>query len=180
MGCFYMKFADAIKEGDGIRVHRCWKYLLPIFKTSGRKNYSIEVLQMLNQVEFTLTEKESSELLWNRSVNTHSIEGRNIPCGLHMEHMNHLCKDALYGLQANKTASAIVRVGKSQGPLSHLLEQFDKENGVIVPTGAHHKPSFNKDRDIIVKELQLSNFRYSLKLSNQENIDHFQKYCYIQ
>ena len=115
-----MEFADAIKEGDGKRVHRCWKYLLPIFKSSGRKNYSIEALQMLNQVEFTLTRRESAELIWNRFVNTHGHgrKGRNIPCDLHMEHINRLCKDAVYGLQANKTASAIVRVGKSLGPLS--------------------------------------------------------------
>lgn len=153
-----MEFADAIKEGDGKRVHRCWKYLLPIFKSSGRKNYSIEALQMLNQVEFTLTRRESAELIWNRFVNTHGHgrKGRNIPCDLHMEHINRLCKDAVYGLQANKTASAIVRVGKSLGPLSHLLEQFDKENDVRVPTGTHHKPSFSKDRDMILKELQQS------------------------
>ena len=54
------------------------------------------------------------------------MKGRNIPCDLHMEHINCLCNDAVYGLQANKTASAIVHVGKSLGPLSHLLEQFDK------------------------------------------------------
>ena len=26
MGCFYMEFVDAIREGDGGRVLRCWKY----------------------------------------------------------------------------------------------------------------------------------------------------------
>ena len=111
---------------------------------------------MLNQIEFTLTKRESSELLRNRFVNVHDMEGRNIPCNLHVEHLNRLCKDAVYGLQANKTPSAIVRVGKSLGSLSHFLDKFDKDNGVRVPTGAHHKPSFSKDRDTILKELQQS------------------------
>lgn len=31
LGCFYLEFCDAIKEGDGERVIRCWRYLLPIF-----------------------------------------------------------------------------------------------------------------------------------------------------
>ena len=33
LGCFYLEFSDAIKEGDGtrLRVIRCWRYLLPIF-----------------------------------------------------------------------------------------------------------------------------------------------------
>lgn len=137
-----------------MRVHRCWKYLLPIFKSSGRKNYSIEVLQMLNQIEFTLTKRQSSELLWNRFINVHGMQGKNIPCDLHMEHLNRLCKDAVYGLQANKTPTAIVRVGKALGPLSNFLDKFDKENSVKVPTGAHHKPNFDKDRDIILKELK--------------------------
>jgi hypothetical protein len=30
----YAKFEDAIKEGDGPRVVRCWKFFLPIFKAS--------------------------------------------------------------------------------------------------------------------------------------------------
>ena len=29
MCCLYMEFADAIREGDGGRVLRCWKYMLP-------------------------------------------------------------------------------------------------------------------------------------------------------
>lgn len=37
IGCLYLEFADAIREGDGLRVLRCWRYLLPIFKSSGRK-----------------------------------------------------------------------------------------------------------------------------------------------
>ena len=34
LGCFYFKFADAIREGDGGRVLRCWKYMIPIFSAS--------------------------------------------------------------------------------------------------------------------------------------------------
>ena len=49
IGLFYVEYCDAIKEGDGNRVLRCWKYLLPIFKSSGCKNYSIEALNLLCQ-----------------------------------------------------------------------------------------------------------------------------------
>ena len=101
---------------------------------------------------------QEGNLLNCHFVNTHrhGMKGRNIPCDLHMEYINHLCKDAVYGLKANKITSAIVRVGKSLGPLSHLLQKFDKENDVRVPTGAHHKPSFSKNQDMILKELQQS------------------------
>lgn len=36
LGCFYLEYSDAIQEGDGTQVLRCWRYLLPIFKSSGR------------------------------------------------------------------------------------------------------------------------------------------------
>ncbi len=36
LGCFYMEYSDAIREGDGSRVLRCWRYLLPMFRSSGR------------------------------------------------------------------------------------------------------------------------------------------------
>lgn len=63
LGCFYLNFTDAIKEGDGDRVLQCWRYLLPIFKSSGRKNYSIEVLNMLLQYHCKLTPRQSAELI---------------------------------------------------------------------------------------------------------------------
>ena len=43
LGLLYKEFADGIREGDGNRVFRIWRYLLMILKTSNRTNYSIEV-----------------------------------------------------------------------------------------------------------------------------------------
>lgn len=88
IGCFYLEFADAIKEGDGLRVLRCWRYLLPTFKSSGRKNYSVEVLNMLCQFHHKLTPRQSAELIWSRFINVHGLPGRNIPADLYMEHLN--------------------------------------------------------------------------------------------
>ena len=59
LGCFYLEYSDAIHEGDGIRVLRCWRYLLPIFWNSGRVNYSNEVLNMLFQHDYSLSPRHS-------------------------------------------------------------------------------------------------------------------------
>ena len=64
LGSFYLEYVDAIKEGDGQRVLRCWKYLLPIFRSSGLPNYSFEVMNMLCQCKFKLTPRQSAELLY--------------------------------------------------------------------------------------------------------------------
>ena len=41
IGCFYLEFADAIREGDRLRVLQRCRYLLPIFKSSGHKTIQL-------------------------------------------------------------------------------------------------------------------------------------------
>lgn len=114
LGCFYLELSDAGKEGDGQRSFRCWHYLLPVFKSSGRKNYSIESLNMLCQCEYQLTPRKAQELLWGRFINTRGVPGSNIPPDLHQEHLNRLVKDAVRGLHSNKSEKAITKVGKQR------------------------------------------------------------------
>ena len=154
LGCFYLEYSDAIREGDGGRVLQCWKYLLAIFKSSGRKNYSIEALNMLYQYEYELTPRQSAELLWNRFINIQGIQGRNIPCDLHPEHLNRICKNAISDLGVNKTEKAIIRVGNVLGTLSPVLQQYDLENHVRDTCGTHRAPKSDKDRDQIILQLQ--------------------------
>ena len=155
MGCLYMEFADAIKEGDGDRVIRCWRYLLPVFKSSDRKNYSIEAFNLLNQYEYQLTPRQSAQLAWNRFINTNGVRGRNIPCDLHQEHLNRICKRAIRHLGANQTETAITRAGKVLGTLYPVLMQYDMQTHVSESCGIHRAPSnCQKDRDTIIRELQ--------------------------
>lgn len=152
LGCFYLEYRDAIKEGDGTRVLRCWRYLLPIFFGTGRTNYSCEVLNMLHQ-ELTLPPRLAAQLLWSRFVNTHGVPGRNIAADLYMEHLNRVAKDAIKGLGANKTERAIGRVGKAIGTIAPLLQKFDTVNNIREVSGAHKRANVNKDTEVIVTEL---------------------------
>lgn len=156
-GCFYLEYSDGIREGDGQRIRTCAKYLLPVFKSSGRKNYAIEMLNMLCQYEYELTPRQAQELIWSRFVSTHNAPGHNIPGDLHQEHLNRVVKDSIRGLHANKTEKAITRVGKTLGTLSPLLDNFDHVNMVRKASGAHKAPRFTKDRDLIVQHLQKCN-----------------------
>lgn len=102
LGLLYKELQDAVREGDGLRVLRCWRYLLPIFRASKRTNYSIEVFNFLAQHQFVLSPRASQQLLWSRFVNTHGLPGKNIACDMHMEHLNRVLKGAIAGLGANK------------------------------------------------------------------------------
>ena len=71
-----------------------------------------------------------------------------------MEHLNRLCKEAIVGLQANKSEDAIVRVGKATGTLHPVLEQFDEINSVPNVRGVHCKSPSEKDTKLLLEEMK--------------------------
>ena len=70
LGMIWMGFHDAIREGDGDGVMTYWKFFLPIFRLLGRKNYSIEAVDIQLLHHQHLSERQSAELVWSRFVNT--------------------------------------------------------------------------------------------------------------
>ena len=153
LGMLYLEFRDAIKEGDGLRVLRCWKYLLLLFKASQRKNYSLEAFNLLCQFYNYLPPTMAQQLLYSRFVNVHGREGCNIPCDLHMEHLNRTVKESMQHLGANKTEQAIVRASKCSHLLNALLSNFDHTSGVHAPSGSHSRPSDKADLERMITVL---------------------------
>ena len=84
-GLLYMEFCDAIKEGDGHQILRCWRYFIMLFKETKRTNYSSEVFALLTQYHFLRSPRAAMQLIWNRTINVHGRAGKNISCDLHME-----------------------------------------------------------------------------------------------
>ena len=62
LGLLLIEFNNAIHEGDGDRIIRCWKYFLIIFKATGRKNYTIEAFKLLLQLNFVFTPRMCVQL----------------------------------------------------------------------------------------------------------------------
>ena len=153
LGLLYVEYNDAIKEGDGARLLRCWRYLLPLFKVTQHKNYSNEILNALYSYHFLLSERPKSQLLYSCFINTRGIASHNIAADLHIEHMNRVVKEAIKGLGSNKTPAAIQRIGKSLGPLINALDTFDEDNKVKAESHHHSKPPCYQDIQILVKEL---------------------------
>lgn len=89
----YLEFRDALKESDGLHTLKCYRYLLPVFSSSGR-NYAIESFSLLPQHDYLLSECQAAELIWSQFINVHGRCGENIPNDLHCEHVNHLSKPA--------------------------------------------------------------------------------------
>ena len=153
VGLFYTEYRDCIKEGDGLRLLRCWKYLLPFFNTR-RTNYAKEALNLLCQHKYLLTERQSVQLLQSRFFNTQGVKGRNIAADLHMEHLNKACKECVRDLGPNKTTAAIEQPATSIGTIDAVITHFNSEVGVGSNRGTHKRPSNTNDIKAICNDLQ--------------------------
>ena len=76
LGLLCLELEDAIREGDGLRLLRVWKFLLLIFKAAHRKNYSIEALTILVQYYALLSPRQREQLLWSRFINMNGRQGK--------------------------------------------------------------------------------------------------------
>jgi len=89
LALIWHNFNDSIREGDGDRVLACWKFLLIIFKAKkGHCNYCKEAIMLLAQYHCLLSQHKAAQVKWSRFVNTRGKHGYNIPCDLHLEHLN--------------------------------------------------------------------------------------------
>ena len=154
IGCIYLLFKDAIKEGDGRRVLQYYRYLLPIFINSGRRNYANEAFNLLCQYHHDLPAQQAEQLVWSRFVNTTGVKGGNIPTDLHLEHLNRILKGTVHGLGSNKTETAIVRSSKAIGIIKEVIDKFDQQNKVPSSNKSHRIPAIKKELEAIVNELK--------------------------
>ena len=53
LGLLIFNFKDAVREGDGDQILLIWKYMLLLFRATGRKNYAIEAFTLLSQYHIT-------------------------------------------------------------------------------------------------------------------------------
>lgn len=143
LSLLYAEFHDSIREGDGLRILRCFP----------RKNYFIEAFTLLAQYHIIFPERMEQQLIWSWCVNTHGKPGHNIPCDLHMEHCNRLCKVAVQTLGANIAPKSLTRVGKVSGALLNVLTQYDSSCFVPPPSTAHTGALYEKDLKLILKEI---------------------------
>ena len=106
-GLFWLLFVDAIREGDGDRVMICWKFLLLIFFSSKRKNYTKEAVILLLQLQ-TMSPRQAAQLQWARFINTQGRQGTNKPADLHLEHLNRRLKIVMRNIKGNIKVSILL------------------------------------------------------------------------
>ena len=69
LGLIWYNYLDAIREEDGCRVMDMWKFLLIIFKKSGRR-YAKDVAILLIQYHCLFSDRKAAQLRNSRFINT--------------------------------------------------------------------------------------------------------------
>ena len=152
-GLLLLEFKDAIREGDGIRILRCWKVLLMYFRMANHTNYASEAFHFISQVTATGSPRVASQLLWSRVVNTKGKESHIVPVDMHMEHLNRTVKEYIAAVGANISQNTILQCGQSLDGMMTITKNFDRENNVHPSSSKHTKKNQTKDEDLILQEL---------------------------
>ena len=154
LGLLWHGFHDSIREGDGNRILRYWRFLLVLFKSSNNFNYAKEAVNLLLQYTYTLSERQKAQLLWSRCINTRGIDGANIACDLHMEHLNRRLKNVIRSMGANVSPKAIQKAGKAIAPVQHVCQAFEQQTAHTMHCDHHSVPSFGKDFVTVLSALK--------------------------
>ena len=127
------------------RLLRYWKFLLVLFKTTNNRNYAKEAVNILLQYLYVFSERQKAQLLSSRCINTRGYPGTNIPCDLHMEHLNRRLKTIIRNMGANVNAKKVEKAGKSLATVHRVCQAFEEQTSVRKRSDHHPIPSFGKD-----------------------------------
>lgn len=111
-GLVLFEYHDAIKEGDGGRLHDIYRLLLLLFKANNKTKYAYVCLLYLAQIESILSDSK-----WNRFFNKHGGKGANIPLDLRMEQLNKIVKTMWRSLGPNLTMDSASRLANTLEPM---------------------------------------------------------------
>ena len=174
-GLFFMNFLDAVKEGDGARVIRQYKFLLLFCKADGQHSmkYALECLYQAFLTEALLSPQESERFIWNRCVNTSGGVGKNIPLDLDVEHSNRFLKQSIKNLGANITEKAITRICQAEAGARCITHNIDTCVHKITTSGKHTQSSVEKDLMTLLNRAVMTDV---FNVYKSRHYNHFKKF----
>lgn len=152
-GFLFFNFLDAIKEGDGSRIMRQYKYIMLYCKSDGTHStkYALECLYQFFLVHSILSQRDSERFTWNRSVNNAGKIGTNIPLDEATEHSNNFIKQGIRNLGPNVTEKAVSRLSFSETSTTTVLSNLDESIKRILRSGKHVEGSATRDLQELIK-----------------------------
>ena len=149
----FFNFLDVIKEGDGARVMRQYKYIMLYCKADGSHStkYALECLYQFFLIYALLSPRDSERFTWNRTVNNTGKKGTNIPIDEDTEHRNNFIKQGIRNLGPNVSENAVSRLSYSESPTASMLGNLDETIKRLIRSGKHSSGSLDRDLHELVK-----------------------------
>lgn len=121
LGLLLCDAEDSVKEGDGDRLSKVWKFLTFIYQFGGGNKYALSGLQA--SLLGLLTPKDAHKFKWNRFPGLKEGPGTRIPRDLRLEQHNKVCKGQVraMGLKNITNVSKKVQNLKEQWKRSFII-----------------------------------------------------------
>lgn len=173
-GLFFLNFLDAIKEGDGARLMRQYKYLMLYCKADSHSSkYALECLHQLFTTMALLSPRDSERFVWNRFVNNANMRGTNIPLDLDVEHSNNVVKQGIKNLGPNLTEKSISRICNAESATRTITEKLDAALQQLKKSGRHANVSTNKDVEVLIKRAVEADIFSQIDSRSYKHFSHF-------
>eukprot|EP00794_Sanderia_malayensis_P020714 gene20714-22747_t len=153
LGLLIRNADDAVKEGDGGRIIRCWKLFILLYKAYGHHKYAYAAFLLQSNVNAIFTQAQVEQVVWNRTVNRKGGRGRNISCDLRLEQFNCRTKELLYNLSVHLEEGSTKRESITVGFLEKMLEKAQQESQTTSPNGHHKTKKKEDDMKLLVQNL---------------------------
>lgn len=156
-GLLILNIMDAIAEGDGNRLIRCYKVVLLFDFKFKHTKYAYILLLLLVKIYALLSKTEAALLVHNRFVNKKGKRGGNIPLDLHMEHLNLGLKKLLQAMGVKITEAAAQRCARSITVMNEVMDSVYEECSKSHRSGYHGNKSSKETVQSIVNDLLQGN-----------------------
>ena len=124
------EFGDAIKEGDGERLHDFYKVALLMYKAHGKMKCAYVIVLYLAKIEAILSESDAHDLKWNRTFSKHSLPEINTLLDLQTEQFNHDVKSMWKSLAANINEDSAARIANTVEPMEVIQDSIRRDCGI--------------------------------------------------
>ncbi|CAB4018776.1 hypothetical protein AC249_AIPGENE19271 [Paramuricea clavata] len=154
LGLMLRDAKDSVREGDGERLLRVWKYLTFIFRVTGCYKYALAGLRLIASVNSLLSPRQAHRLTWNRFAGVKNGPGKRISRDLRVEQLNKIAKEEIRALgYPNINDESVVKATKVTAAVEKMINASKDELKLKEKSGQHCNRKLGKDFETILHQV---------------------------
>lgn len=154
LGLLIRDAEDSVKEGDGERLVRVWKFLTLLFRLRGCHKYALAGLRLTASIQGLLTPRKAHQLTWNRFAGLKQGAGKRISRDERLEQLNKVSKEEIRSLGfPNINDENVVKATRSTGPVDRLIKQSNADLKRVKKESHHCKKKATSILPTILKQI---------------------------